>query len=225
MLVLGGCSIASFIPPLDIGDAFDLNNTPVTITLRRITVSPGGLDESPSSLASEGSGTNTKFFSGDPDIDLRNFGVGTFTLDLTTDISTSVTRPDDGFPEHFDITELDIRLEVIQEGGAERVSLTDSFEGQVRFSLDATSCDPDSEDEDETCRYRFDGTQSTLNEELKFELENQGAQANRLVQIIRQEGTHTVRVTLDATTQSTPELDGSELTLTLKHLSTTIKLR
>lgn len=217
VLMISGCGlIARLIPPIEVTDPLALDGKRFDAEM----TTPANLSASLGALA-QGEASLAFTFEGDPDINLRGFNVGELLSEITSDAQMTLTRPTGGFPDDFVVTAMSLNVTVTQEDGAREVSLASEFSGNVPFAIDA-ACDTDTAT---SCSYTFSGDETDIASVLLFVLEATGQDARELVNIVRTAGSHTVNVTLGITTESNPDLENSTLTVTLRHVESSIKLR
>ncbi len=212
-VLLGGCGlIAAFVNPIEVEDPLQLEGA--TITTQR-------LDNTALGTLASFAGTYTTAFN-DFDIDLQGFGVGGFRNNISIEPSLSVTRPDNGYPDSFNITSTTLNVTLADDN--DNVTLESTFNAPITFGLDA-ACASDAA----SCDYTFASGPDL--EQALFVLAVQAAsEAQRIYTIIttgQVEGEgpdNNVSATLSLETESTPDLVGGTITVTLTSLSGEIDL-
>lgn len=210
-VLLGGCGlIAAFVNPIEVEDPLQLEGA--TITTQR-------LDNTALGTLASFAGTYTTTFN-DFDIDLQGFGVGGFRNNISIEPSLSVTRPDNGYPDSFSITSMALNVTLADDNDS--VTIGSVFQAPITFEAD---CDSDAA----SCDYTFASGPDL--EQALFVLAVQAAsEAQRIYTIIttgQVEGEgpdNNVSATLSLETESTPDLVGGTITVTLTSLSGEIDL-
>ena len=221
---LSGCGLLSnIIGEREIGDPFGLDNQEVVILL--------SAEGSAANLSVQAEGQEgTSFTFPDEDFDLRGFGGDYIKSEVGLDPTVTVAKPIGSYPETFTVTDMSVTLTLSDEGGEDgatrSVETTSALDGDLVFTKRATCTDADL-----SCGYTYDEASGVdLAAALLLELgvdPSTDAALERAIQIIQLDGENspnTATVSFAVTTDSTPDLAGSTVTITLKEGKSVVKL-
>ena len=224
--LLSSCGlISNIIGEQTINDPFNIDNRRVGIAL--------SAEGSDAGLAVQATGQEgTTFTFPDEDFSLRGFGGDYIKSEVGLEPTVTVSRPVAGtYPDTFTVTTMTATLTLSDEGGeggaARTVTTTSTLDGDLVFNKRETCTDIDV-----SCGYTYDeaksgavlaralllqlGVDPDTNDDLK--------EAIKIIQLADENSTNTATVTFELMTDSTPDLAGSILTVTLKEGKSVVKL-
>ena len=216
--LLAGCGVvATFIPPIEVGDVLGVDGQTVTATFGEPA------SALTTQVASVSSATFEQTFD-DQELDLYGFSLRDFVAVIGLDQRVVLHAPIGGtFPDSFTLTHASISATLSDEvNGSATMTLEHDLE--LLFDRDEGSCGPLS------CSYLYHGDPDLLAEALTLiASENDDAQATlrRFVDIVRLQGDaspNSGSFTISVEVDSTPSLAGFEGRFRLKSASTTIRL-
>ncbi|MDZ7704607.1 MAG: hypothetical protein U5L04_09030 [Trueperaceae bacterium] len=215
VLFLSGCGaiIGAIAGNVDVGDPLALEGTEIVATSRldstalEVLSSSGGDEETKEGVS------NVEF----DDLPL-GLNITRFRNEVSIGSSITVTRPDDGFPERFTLTDLSLNVTITDDVGSASIESSDFVEA-ITFAIDA-SCDRDIATE---CDYTLDDDTDLTQAVLVLAINN-ARDARDIVSILRSNGPNDITASSSFTTESTPELAGGAVIIELKSLSATVRV-
>lgn len=219
-LTLTSCGlVATFIPPIDVGDALGLEGQTVSTTLG----TTGGQLTTAAAQQVSGQRSLTRTFD-DQDLDLRGFSVAEFHAKIGFHPDVIVTRPllTMPFPASFTLVDATADVTLSDQGGAREVTFHRAWMGDLTFR--AGTCDPAGL----TCSYSFDRGSVDPGDFLDLDIRpDERAKLDTALEILKLEGVNTpntVAATFTITVESDPGMSGYTLELTLKSADASVKL-
>ena len=222
--LLSGCGLLSnVIGEREIPNPFGVNNREVSITLAS--------EGSAAGLAVQAEGTKgTSFTFSDQNFNLLGFEGDYIKSEVGFAPGVTLSRPAAGtYPSSFTVTKMSVTLMLSDDGvngDARTVTTTSTLDGALTFGKRATCTNLDL-----SCGYTYDEASSgTLTNALLLELgttaatDSDLARAIRIIQLDGDDTPNTVTLTFALTTDSTPDLAGSTLEVTLKEGKSVVKL-
>lgn len=222
---LSGCGlISNVIGEQAINDPFNIDNREVDIILRA--------EGSAANLAVQAVGQEGASFAfPDEDFDLRGFGGDYIKSEVGLEPTVTVSKPLAGtHPETFTVTDMEATLTLSDkggEGGATRtVTATSTLDGDLTFNRRETCTGADV-----SCGYTYDEASGVrLANALLLQLgvdpdtDDDLKEAIQIIQLDGENSPNTATLSFTVTTNSTPDLAGSTITLTLKEGKSVVKL-